>query len=281
MREEICQTGRRGRLHGRLWFAQSDPCGVVIVVHGLGDHSGRYDRVAARLAEQGWALFAFDLPGHGKSPGARGRVDSFDGLMSDIASARQTVETVFAQTPQVLLGNSMGGNLALNYVLHREKTEPVSSGLAGLVLAAPMILPPSPPPRPHIFAAWMTGHLFPWITIERPLDPSALTSDPEQAELIAEDPLAHARITIYLATQLLSQGRWALDHARDVDVPTLVMHGQQDELIDRSACEHLAIRIGPQAELRTWPKLRHDLFREVKRADIVDHLCRWLEQRVD
>ena len=93
--------------------------------------------------------------------------------------------------------------------------------------------------------------------------------------------IAHSNISIYLATQLLSQGRWALDHARNVDVPTFIMFGEDDELIDQSACENVAIRIGERATLVRWPGMRHDLFQETGRAEITQRLISWLAQITD
>lgn len=270
-------TGRRGQLHGRLWDGKEAPAGVVVVVHGLGDHGGRYQSLAASIAAQGWRTYAFDLPGHGRSPGGRGRVDSFLGLLADIEAACQTIAQRFPGVPQVLLGYSMGGNLVLNYLLRcLQDSNSFSTKPDGVVLCGPMLLPPTPPPRPHIFAAWLTGYLMPWIQIERPVDVEMLTSDREQAQMIIKDPLMHTRITLYLATQLLSQGRWALDHARRIDVPALVMYGDDDTLIDRSACENLAIRAGDRVTLRQWPGIRHDLFHDQGSEDVCEVVSDWL-----
>lgn len=278
MRQETLLTGRSGRLNGRLWTADQDPRGVVVAIHGLGDHSGRYQSLARALTTECWSLLAFDFSGHGLSPGARGRVDSFEGLLTDIACARQTARERFGSLPQVLLGHSMGGNLAINYVLRRHEIQPHVGNPVGLVLSAPMLLPPSPPPRPHIFAAWLTGHLFPWLRVHRPVDAAALTTDGEQAIAIASDPLMHSRISVYLATQLLSQGRWALDHARQVDIPTLILCGDDDELIDKSVCENLPIRIGSLATPVRFAEKRHDLFHEQGSDEVFDCLTRWLRQ---
>ena len=122
----------------------------------------------------------------------------------------------------------------------------------------------------------MTGYLLPWIRISKRIDAQQLTRDEDRAECLRNDPLTHSRISIYLATQLLSQGRWALDHARRVDVPTLIMHGEDDELIDQSACQHAAIRMGSRATLIRWPEMRHDLFQDQGRGVIIEHLVRWL-----
>jgi len=273
-------TGRQGQLYGRLWCESASPVGVVVVVHGLGDHGGRYELLAEVMCAKGWCTYAFDLPGHGRSPGGRGRVDSFPGLLADIGAACHTITERFPGIPLVLLGYSMGGNLVLNYLLRcLEGPQASAAKPDGIVLCGPMILPPVPPPRPHIFAAWLTGYLMPWIQIERPVDVEMLTSDPHQAEMIAEDSWMHTRITLYLATQLLSQGRWALDHARRLDVPSLVMYGEEDALIDRSACEHLAIRAGDRVTLRRWSGLRHDLFHDHSSEEVCQAVSAWLCDR--
>jgi len=253
------------------------PVGVVLVVHGLGDYGARYQALAASTVAKGWCTYAFDLPGHGRSPGGRGRVDSFSGLLADIEAACKTISRKFPGIPKVLLGHSMGGNLVLNYLLRSwEETSFFSAKPDGIVLCGPMLLPPDPPPRPHIFAAWLTGYLMPWIQIERPVDVEMLTSDREQANLIREDPWMHTRIRLYLATQLLSQGRWALDHARRIDVPALVMYGVDDALIDRSACQNLAIRAGEHVTHREWEGLRHDLFHDQRSEDVFKVISAWL-----
>ncbi|MDE0863062.1 MAG: lysophospholipase [Rubripirellula sp.] len=282
VKQEAQLTGRFGQLHGWLWCGDKPPVGAVVMVHGLGDHGGRYRKLAESIVARGWCVYAFDLPGHGRSPGGRGRVDSFRGLLGDIEAACQTIADRFHGLPQVLLGYSMGGNLVLNYLLRcLEDGRSPSIKPDGVVLCAPMLLPPAPPPRPHIFAAWMTGYLMPWIQIERPVDVDSLTGDVDQAEMIANDPWVHSRITLYLATQLLSQGRWALDHARSIDVPALIMFGEDDRLIDRAACEHLAIRAGELATLIRWPHRRHDLFHDTDRETVFEGVSDWLQQCFD
>ncbi len=187
----------------------------------------------------------------------------------------ETAAGLVPDVPHALLGHSMGGNLALNYVLRAsEFAGPIQ--LAGLALISPMILPPNPPQRAHVLAAWLTGHLFPWFRVRKSVAAGQLTRDAEHAIAMVEDPLTHSRISLYLATQLLSQGRWAIDHAREVSLPTLIMHGDDDELIDRSACENIAVRIGPLASYIRWPEMRHNLFHDLGRDDVVGRLCDWL-----
>jgi alpha-beta hydrolase superfamily lysophospholipase len=280
VQEQTLPTGRDGNLHARLWSdGGGSPLGLVTAVHGLGDHSERFGWLAEQLCAQRYALFAFDLQGHGRSPGGRGRVESYDSLLADIAAALRTAAELVPDVPHLLLGHSMGGNLALNYVLRASE---FAAGIkpAGLALISPMILPPNPPQRAHVLAAWLTGHLLPWLSVRKSVAAGQLTRDAEHATAMAEDPLTHSRISLYLATQLLSQGRWAIDHAREVALPTLIMHGDDDELIDRSACENIAVRIGPLASYVAWPDMRHNLFHDLGREEVVGRLCQWLGEVV-
>ncbi|QDT04271.1 Phospholipase YtpA [Rubripirellula lacrimiformis] len=279
---EKIPTGRDRRLRGYFWHPDSEVRGVLVFVHGLGDHAARWGDFASGVCASGWAVLGFDLPGHGRSPGKPGRVDSFDGLLADIATAVESARARYPQLPIVLMGHSMGGNLALNFALRQTGTDAIDADalpLAGLVLAAPMIQPPQSLPRPIIMAAWLTGHLFPWLRFRRPIDVSELTGDEAEAAAIRADPEMHSEISMYLATQLVSQGRWALDHARDCKTATLVMYGEDDTLIDKTACDHLAIRMGESATLVKWPETRHALFHERSRPAVLDRLTKWLNQR--
>ena len=221
-------------------------------------------------------MLTFDLPGHGQSPGEPGAVKSYDSVLNDISLIRKWTMNRFPGLSQVLLGHSMGGNFAINYALRRREIDSVDAPLAGLVLCAPMLLPPRPLPRPIIFAAWLTGILVPSISFRGKVDPSLLTRDPVQAEAIEADPLMHATISMYLATQLVSQGRWSIDHARDIDAETLLMYGEADTMIDLDACENVVIRIGEKATRLKWPNALHDLFHDHDRDDVIKQLVAWL-----
>jgi len=275
--ETHCQTGRNDRLFARLWTPATTPIvGCVIIIHGLGEHSGRYQPVAAQLARCGWATLIADLPGHGSSPGRRGHVPSYCRLLQDIDAMRLTMQHRYAAIPQVLLGHSMGGNLAVNYVLRRTELDPSLGKLTGLVLSGPMFLPTNPPNRKQIFAAWLTGLIVPWFTIQSPVDTAKLSNNSETVKLIREDPLMHGRISLYLATQLLAQGRFALDHAADVDVPTLLLHGEDDPITSYRASESFAIRAGDRVEFRSFPSMLHEIFHETNSEVVFQTLCQWL-----
>ncbi|MGV3486150.1 MAG: alpha/beta hydrolase [Planctomycetaceae bacterium] len=279
MIETQCTTGRENRLAARLWQPDGPTTrGCVIIVHGLGEHGGRYEPVASQLAGAGWASLAADLQGHGKSPGRRGHVPSYFGLLQDIDAMRQTVRTTMPDAPQVLLGHSMGGNLATNYVLRRRELDPALPPLAGLVLSGPMFLPTNPPNRAQVFAAWLTGYLVPWLTVRTPVDINKLTRNPATADAIRNDQLAHGRISVYVATQLLAQGRFALDQAGGIDVPTLLMHGEDDPITSYRASESFALRAGDHVKFVSFPGMLHEIFHEANAATVFETLLDWLSK---
>jgi alpha-beta hydrolase superfamily lysophospholipase len=283
MNYEILSTGRDSLLHGQLWGGADWPArplkGVLILVHGLGDHADRFAGVADAIAE-GWAVYAFDLPGHGRSPGEPGKSSGYSKLLADVAAASQTMSDRFGDLPQVILGHSMGGNLAVNYVLRRDKLAGHLAEPAALVLCSPMLLPPQSMPRPLIFAAWLTGYVFPFIRFGHQVDPRELTSDPSEIQAIENDAKMHSKISMHLATQLVAQGRWAIDQARQLKTPTLIMHGEDDAMIDQAACKNYAIRIGQSATLETFSETKHAIFHDRRKDDVIERLNQWLESTI-
>lgn len=279
MLQSRISTGRAGDLHGLIWRSETVPVErVLLCIHGLGDHGGTFASVAEHFTDQGYAVAAIDLPGHGRSPGPRGKVDSYDSLLDEIAHSRVSVSESIPGLPHVLLGHSMGGNLVVNYALRADEFVACSSDLIGQVLCAPVLLSKNPPPRPQIFAAWLTGLLLRGLCLTKPVAVDQLTRDPQRAEAIRTDPLRHSRVSLYLATQILSQGRWALDQARSCALPTLVLAGTADSLIDVSACGNLALRMGSEACSIDFPDMRHDLFGDIGRENVLAQLTLWLQQ---
>lgn len=275
--EETFSVGNQRQLHAKLWLPDDEPVReLVLIIPGLGDHSGRYDQVAQRLNQHGLGAFAIDLPGHGRTGGLRGHIRNYDALLSDLHATRDQLYERLPAARHHLLGHSMGGNIAMNYVLRHGGLRSEAGDLGRMILVAPMLLPPNPPPRPRIFAAWMTGFLLPWIRVQRRLDEEGNAQDARQVAAMRSDPLMHTQISIYLATQLLAQGRWALDHARNIRLPTLIVDGENDESIDRAASRNVAIRIGEHATHITIPQAMHDLLHDSMGDQVIRQIADWI-----
>jgi alpha-beta hydrolase superfamily lysophospholipase len=268
------------RLHGEVYSTSDSPSLVYVCVHGLGDHGKAFASFACRVVDRSTAVVTFDQRGHGQSPGRRGHVTSYDDLLRGIAAAREFASKRFPDARQILMGHSMGGNLVLNYSLRRDEVDPASTSPDALVLLAPMLWPPLKkkrrfPSRQEIAAAWLTGHLVPWLRIRAKVDAWQLTSDPEFARYIQDDPLRHEWLSIYLATQLLSQGRYAIDHARDLQDSTLILFGTADKLIDHDAIDNTARRAHAKTTTIAWADGRHDLLNDHCGADVSRSIHQW------
>ncbi len=275
-------TGAARNLCGRAWLpVDRQPHGCVVVVHGLGEHGQRYQGLAHTLAAAGWGCVAIDLPGHGRSPGRRGHIPRYPRLLADIGSLLDDAARLCPDQPLFLLGHSMGGNLAVNYSLHRHRVAPASAVPTGLVLSAPMFLPENPPPRSHVLAAWLGGQIAPWLSVRSPVKPQGLTSDTAVIEANRKDPLMHKRLSLYLASQLLAQGRYALDHAGELDLPTLLLHGDADPITSARASESFADRAGGRAQCVIFPGLLHEIFHEMQRPQVISVLTKWLQHQAD
>lgn len=284
MREAELATGIDGDLRAYAWLpANRDPPprGCLAIVHGLGEHGQRYRGLASSLTDDGWACLAIDLPGHGRSPGRRGHIPRYQRLLADIGSLLDSARQLCPDAPLFLLGHSMGGNLVINYSLHRHVVAPTAAEPLGLVLSAPMLLPANPPPRSQIAAAWLGGLIAPWWTIRSPVSSQGLTTNTEAIEASRNDPLMHRKLSLYLATQLLAQGRYALDHAADLDLPCLLLHGQEDPITCHHASESFADRAGQRARCVTFPDLLHEIFHEAQRPQVIDVLNQWLQLQID
>lgn len=267
--------GVRGNLYG--WCCRpvaAERRGTLILVHGLGEHSGRYLELAKALAASGYATIAFDQQGHGQSPGRRGMSRGYDSMLADIDATCDAVRTAGMDGPMFLLGNSMGGNLAASYVLrgpHR---------FAGLILVAPMLLPAKTIKRDQILAAWITGKLLPFFRIRSTVPPERLTHDPEEIARMEADPWLHNRLSLRLGTELLAQGRWVLDHARELKLPLLVLHGEEDHAIELSAAQALCMKAGPLAKLIQLEAMYHDILHELERHRAIEHICQWMTSQL-
>ncbi|KAA5541088.1 lysophospholipase [Roseiconus nitratireducens] len=268
-------------VYARLWSGDDRaPAGIAILMHGLGDHGGRHQSFARRLVARRWGVLAIDLPGHGRSTGRRGTVSSYDALMRMIASARRAMSQRFPGIHQVVIGHSMGGNLAINYALRRSEFDShAAEPLNGLVLVAPMLMPPAFLDRQRVFAAWGTGQLLRWVRVSKAPPIDQLTRDQAMARRIEADPLQHHHISLYLATQLLAQGRFALDHAAQIGTRTLVLYGDEDQLIDRAACRNLVLRMRGHGELICWRGGRHDLINDIDADRVVGRLADWMDRK--
>lgn len=261
-------------LFGQSWQPEDQPRAVVCLVHGIGEHSGRYVHVADSLTRAGYTLISFDLRGHGKSEGPRGHISSYEAIMQDISSLLEVTNKKFPQLPLFLYGHSLGGNLVLNYVLRRQPH------LKGVIATAPWLRLAFEPPASKIALGKMTNYIWPSFSQKSGLDTKALSRDLEVVHSYENDPLVHNRISARMFISAYQAGQWALEHASEFSLPLLLMHGGDDNLISVEASREFANKINENCTLKVWDELYHEIHNEPEKEEVFKFLIGWLDKEV-
>lgn len=261
-------------LPGRVWCAEQ-PRALVAIVHGLGEHSGRYAALAEALVEHRFTVAALDLPGHGEAPGPRGHVKSWEFLRDQVVPATFTASRGMPGQPPdlqaVLLGHSLGGLLALDYALAHPRD------LLAVVASAPPLRTPAPP-------VWKLGLaeaakvLAPAQGFASGLEESAISRDAEVVQARAADPLVHDRITPQLYFGMDQARRRVMAEARRLAIPALLLQGMKDRIIEpKGVLEFNVAAPHGMARIITYPEAFHEVFNDLDRGQVIRDLTGWLD----
>jgi acylglycerol lipase len=261
-------------LYGQGWQPGSEPKGVVCLVHGLGEHSGRYVHLAGFLNRAGYALLTFDLRGHGNSGGRRGHTPGLEALVQDIALLLDEAARRYPGRPCFLYGHSLGGNLVLEYALHRHPE------LAGVIASGPVFRTAFEPPAWKVTFGRIMYSLWPTLAMSNEIDRDGLSRDPQVVRAYNSDPLVHDRLTVRLGIDLLQSGLWTLAHAAELALPLLLMHGAADRLASVEASREFATQAGSRCTLRIWDGLYHEIHNEPEKEQVFAYLLTWLDSKV-
>lgn len=244
------------------------PQAAVLVVHGIGEHSGRYLHVGRFLAERGFDVASFDNRGFGRSGGRRGHVDDFETFVDDIEERLD--ERRRLGVPVVLFGHSLGGLMSTAYLVS-DRPQPDLAVLSSPALAAEV-------PRWQRVAAPVLGRLRPTLFISSEIDGDGLSRDPEVQRAYTEDPLLVAGATAGLGLQIFQTMQQVVDRLDRLRVPAYVLHGDADPVVPPSASEPLAGLEG--VTYRVWPGLRHECLNEPEQEEVMGEIVDWLGRRL-
>ena len=261
-------------LYARQWETAASPRAVICLVHGLGEHSGRYSHLAAFLTGKGYSLVSFDQRGHGKSQGKQGYTPSYEALMEDIDLLMDHALALYPDTPRILYGHSLGGGLALNYSLRRKPD------ISGVVSTSPWLRLTKEPPAPLVQLLSALDSLWPSFSMSNGLDVRDISHDPAVVRAYINDPLVHDRITARLCITAYRAGIWALDHAGEFSLPLLIMHGSADRITSPRAAEQFARQVPADCTLKIWDGLFHETQNEPQNDEVFNYLLEWLNNRV-
>ncbi|MGN3975521.1 lysophospholipase [Tsuneonella sp. SYSU-LHT278] len=257
-------------LHAQGWLPESEPPDVIVISHGYAEHGGRYGNLVERLVPLGFALYALDHRGHGKSEGTRALVDRMRWVIDDFHVFVRCVRALHDGMPVKMLGHSMGGNVAFGYALNWPQD------LSGLVLSGPLIGGRLPALQRAVLSllsriAPNTGMIA--------LPPEAVSRDPAVVEAYAADPLVTTgRVAARTAHEMFTSVSGYRDRATSMKVPLLVQHGESDALVRWSDVRPVVEIIGAHDKtVITYPGLFHEIYNEPEKDAVIGDLARWLD----
>jgi len=245
--------------------------GVVVLAHGLGEHAGRYDRVASRLNSWGFAVRGYDHYGHGESNGVRGALPTETRLLDDLADViDSTRNRMKSGTPLILMGHSMGGLVAASLVALGQVQ------VDALVLSSPALDPGLNTFRKFLLAT--LPRIAPNLTVGNGLDPNFISHDPAVVAAYKADPRVHDRISGRLARFIADGGAQVIEHAPHWTVPTLLMYAGADRLVNPEGSRAFAAAAPRQVvSAHCFEGLFHEIFNELESEPVFERLRQWLD----
>ncbi|GAB3283180.1 alpha/beta hydrolase [Parahaliea aestuarii] len=272
-------NAEEGRLAGevfyRHWRAVGDPCAVILLVHGLGEHSGRYQGFADYFCTRGYAVVAPDHPGHGQSPGHRAYIDRFEDFFPPLEELRNLLRRWYPDLPCALVGHSMGGLIGARYLLDHQR-DFYAAALSGAALAVD-----PQPAAPLLWINALLSKLFPRLGLLQ-LDATQVSRDPEVVQRYIADPLVHSgKASARLVSELFRAMGEVEARRGEINLPLLVMHGEGDVMTAPSGSVAFHEGAGSSDKtLRLYPQLYHEIFNEPERLQVLGELETWLRERL-
>jgi alpha-beta hydrolase superfamily lysophospholipase len=261
-------------LYWQGWLPEDAPRGVLLICHGLGEHSGRYATVVDTLVPDGWAVYGVDHRGHGRSGGTRAHVRQYAHFLADFDAFRRLVTARHPDVTPFLLGHSMGGQIALAYTLDHQ------NDLAGLVLSAPALSAGAVPA--------VARRMLPLLARTAPrlrravVDLAGISKDEAVVANYRTDALVHqGHPTLGLSLALLDQMALLAGRARELRLPLLIQHGTADRICDPAGSRTLEELVGtPDLTVRWYDGLWHEIYHEPERERPLADLREWLARRL-
>jgi len=277
--QDVLTSSDGMRIHYRRMTPSTATCFSVLLVHGLGEHAGRYNNFYHYMVPKGYEVFAPDLRGHGLSEGRRGHIYAFEDYLKDLDCLREVMkgsrpDKCGVGGGNILMGHSMGGLIALRYALdHQDEFDAVA--VTGPALEIAVKVP-----------AWkealgkMMSKVFPTLSLPNGLDPDGLSRNPAVVKAYLDDPLVHDLVSARWFTEFVATIDYVQENAKNFRIPILIMHGDSDILAAPGGSRKFFENCGSEdKELKLYEGAYHELYNEINYNEVLDYLENWLKKR--
>ncbi|MGZ3604397.1 MAG: alpha/beta hydrolase [Thermodesulfobacteriota bacterium] len=264
---------RDTRIYFQNWLPEGEPKAILLIVHGLAEHSGRYMNLVNHLVPLGYAVHGFDHPGHGKSDGTRVYVERFEDYTDTI---KVYFDRMRPAKPVFLVGHSMGGLIAALYLLDHQRE------MTGAVLSGPAVKVPGKITPTTVLVGKMFSALMPRFGLLG-LDAEGVSRDPAVVQAYINDPLVHSgKITARLAAEMLKAMQHISAQASKITLPIMIVQGTADRLVDPAGARMLYDAVGSaDKEIKIYEGFYHEVFNEPERERVLHDVERWIEVHLD
>jgi len=262
-------------LYFQCWLPEGKPKAVLLVAHGLAEHSGRYKNLVDYFVPKGYAVYALDHRGHGKSEGTRSYVDSFNDYLTDLKTFFDMVRKEHKNTKIFLFGHSLGGTIATAYAVEHQEE------LAGLILSGSSLVPSTSVSPALLAVAGVISALLPKMGVTL-LDASAISRDKSVVDAYVNDPLVfRGKVPARTGAELARMWKQLPEQMPKIKLPILIMHGFADQLADPRGSKLLYERVGSKDKtLKLYDNCYHEICNEPEREQVFVDMGAWLAKHI-
>ena len=259
-------------IYYQYWLPEGEPKAILLVIHGLAEHSGRYMNVVNFLVPSGYAVYGIDHIGHGKSDGKRVYVKRFQDYTKTLKNYFDMIREWQPEKPIFLIGHSMGGLISAAYLLEHQDE------LSGAVLSGPGIKVPDNISQAIIFVGNMLSIIMPKAGLIQ-LDAEGVSRDPAVVDAYVNDPLVYTgKITARLGAELLKAMQYVTDQAPKIRLPIMIVQGSDDKLVDPSGAQLLYDLVSSKDKtIKIYNGFYHEVFNEPEHEQVLNDVKTWIE----
>ena len=262
------------QIFSQIWEPENPAKGVIILVHGLGEHSDRYcTHFANFFSNEGYSILAFDLPGHGLSSGKKGHIKEYDDFDKLLSTGISYAKNKYPSLPIFVYGHSLGGLIALEYSIQ------VKPNINGVIASAPVLDFYEPIHPVKLVLAKIMNTVFPSFSLDSGLNRNMLSRDKSVIERYNADPLVHGHTSSRLGMYIIEKGEFVRNNPNKVSVPTLVMVGSAEGIVSKKAIHDFCDRSDNCVE-KIWTGLYHELHNEPENLSVLEFTSEWIDSHL-